>query len=175
MMAAGPAMQGAANLNDSLNGSPPGSAGMNQAGMPGTGNSAQGAMDMQKANTMAGAVPQSPSLAGGPSAPPADAGMKEFMGPPSSPPQPEPHPGQLPQSPVMDLADQTINSTPPADGLLSNPRTQQTINNANGAIGLGATVNSIFQPGNPPSPGGFPARPFQMPNSVLGLRSVFGR
>jgi hypothetical protein len=151
---------------------------MNQSGMPGATNSAAGAMDMQKTNAMAGAMNQTPAPGIGPSAPPPDMGLKDFM---------QPHPTNDMQVTAMNqppgiqpsgetqLADQTINSTPPADGLLSNPKTQQTINNANAAIGIGSTVNGLLSPQNAPSPGGFPARPFQMPNSVLGLQSIFRR
>ena len=159
-----------AEVNDSFKGNPPGSAGMNQGGMPGQGNSAMGAMEMQRTKGGEGVYDYLRGTPGmedmGMHAPPPDAGLKDFLQP-SQPPQMQP-------SGEMQLANEVIGATPVDDGPLGNQRMQQTVNNANAAIGLGTTVNGMFQ-GNPPSSAGIAGRPFQMPNSVLGLQSMFRR
>jgi hypothetical protein len=161
------------------------------AGMPGKPfempNTTQGAMQLQQANAM------QPPPSAAPSAMP-DTPLKDFFGQGGGTPMPtntlEKLPGgQLPQTgQISTIPHDPIQPVPggqpiappeqitsPLDQVSStfkaDPTTSNMLGNAQAAASLGMGLNDLFNP-PPPRPGGMPGRPFDMPNTTLGLKQL---
>jgi hypothetical protein len=53
----------------------------------------------------------------------------------------------------------------------ADPTTSDMLGNAQAAASVGMGLNDLFNP-PPPRPGGMPGRPFDMPNTTLGLKQL---
>jgi hypothetical protein len=168
------------------------------AGMPGKPfqmeNTTQGAMQLQQANAMQPPQPAAPAAM-------PDTPLKDFFGQGGGTPMPtntleklpggqlpgvnplpggnqfSPVPGWTPPQSVMpqESAAPPQGMTSPLDQVSStfkaDPTTSDMLGNAQAAASVGMGLNDLFNP-PPPRPGGMPGRPFDMPNTTLGLKQL---